>query len=73
MQQAAAANAAAAAANAAIQAMNWHNMMKANGMNPQSMPYAPPVSMMPLTATSAPMHSVLKEKEEGPPIKKQKL
>lgn len=70
MQQTAAANAAAATANAAIQALNWHKMMKANGQNTPPMQYVPPPILMPLTTTSSAAQPALKEEE--PPTKKQK-
>eukprot|EP00571_Detonula_confervacea_P014866 CAMPEP_0172302350 /NCGR_PEP_ID=MMETSP1058-20130122/4063_1 /TAXON_ID=83371 /ORGANISM="Detonula confervacea, Strain CCMP 353" /LENGTH=356 /DNA_ID=CAMNT_0013012785 /DNA_START=16 /DNA_END=1086 /DNA_ORIENTATION=+ len=70
MQQTAAANAAAATANAAIQALNWHKMMKANGNNTQPMQYVPPTVLMPLPPTSGPVQPALKEEE--PPTKRQK-
>ncbi|KAL9189696.1 hypothetical protein ACHAXT_009371 [Thalassiosira profunda] len=59
MEQTALANNAAAAANAAIQAMNWHKMMKANGTKPAPVPSASNVA-----AKTA--------EEEEPPSKKQR-
>ena len=59
MEQTALANNAAAAANAAIQAMNWHKMMKANGAKPAAVP-----SALNVAAKTA--------EEEEPPSKKQR-
>lgn len=73
MQQTAAANAAAAAANAAIQALNWHKMMKLSGTNPLCvMPYAPPGSMLPTPPKPAPTRSASEEEEEEPLSEKAK-
>ena len=85
MQQTAAANAAAAAANAAIQALAYHKMMKANReSNPQptSTPNAP-ISMLPVPVLSAALAQQTTSmstaftmqppvEEQGPPTKKQR-